>query len=694
MSDWYVSSVDYNALPVWATSTAYTIGQIIRPLTPNGNSLAPQRCTTAGTTTTEPTWSTANNATSTSGTAVFTNIAGQSAYGWSGAAGSLYTVSNAYTKSVSGDRIFVGSDHSESYTGFLGIGFGSANFGTQVLLLSVNRAGSVPPVVADLLAGATIHRTDTNPLTLDAYCPLYWYGFTLSHDGTAGDIRLNSSGNKTQYFKNCTFKFTNASNSTGKVLTAITARVIWDNTTIQFSNVGLAIGGTNSGTQFDFIWINTPSAIQGATIPTTLFTATLGGWTMQATLRGVDLSALNTTLITPASTGGFYKILLDSCRIASGLTRLGFPGGVADCDLNEVELVNCYDGTNILNERYSEAGAITTDRSMTLSGGAQDDVGTYSLKLASNTRSDKQVSALNCFVFDVENAVVGVSKTATIEIVSAGTLNTDDIRLLLEYMGTAGNPVASFIDTLATVLTVGSALPTSSNTWTGSIPTTWNPLDASGGITLSNNNLTATQASGANGVRANIALGSGKYYFEITPTALGGGTNEYGIASASAALTSANTAQYAVVSNSGTNVYTNGTFRVSLAGTPAVGTAFGIAVDVPNQLIWFRIGANAWNAGGTANPATGVGGYSFSSLTGAPYPIYAPGFGADGATANFGATAFANAAPSGFSAPVISLVKQLLQTSFTPQRAGRVRGLVRLGKLSTTVWVNPQITIT
>jgi hypothetical protein len=39
-------------------------------------------------------------------------------------------------------------------------------------------------------------------------------------------------------------------------------------------------------------------------------------------------------------------------------------------------------------------------------------------------------------------------------------------------------------------------------------------------------------------------------------------------------------------------------------------------------------------------------------------------------------------------------VKQHLQVTFTPQVAGRVRGIVRLGKVSTTVWVNPQIIIT
>jgi hypothetical protein len=37
--------------------------------------------------------------------------------------------------------------------------------------------------------------------------------------------------------------------------------------------------------------------------------------------------------------------------------------------------------------------------------------------------------------------------------------------------------------------------------------------------------------------------------------------------------------------------------------------------------------------------------------------------------------------------------KQQLQVSFTPATIGRVRGLVKLNKASTNVWVNPQIAI-
>jgi hypothetical protein len=125
MADWYVSSVAYTAIPQWQASTAYTVGQIIRPVTPLLSGTIPllwtYRCTVAGTSgASEPNWASAgnNNSTLTSGGATFTNVAGQSTYGWSAAAGSLYSLSTnpGYNRIVVGDRAFVSSDHSESAT--------------------------------------------------------------------------------------------------------------------------------------------------------------------------------------------------------------------------------------------------------------------------------------------------------------------------------------------------------------------------------------------------------------------------------------------------------------------------------------------------------------------------------------------------------------------------------------------------
>jgi hypothetical protein len=695
MADWFVSSVTYAAVSAWAASTAYTVGQFVRPTAAAAGAQYVFRCTTAGTTSgTEPTWPAANNGTVTNGGAVFTNVAGQSTYGWSAAAGTLFAISNAgNNRPVVGDRVFLSSDHSETNAGAATYWFNAfaAAFGV-VQIISVNRAGSVPPVAADLASGAVISAGGN--FILDAICETYWQGVTFTLTGTSVfTLSFNSGGNKAQYFKNCAIVLTN-NNASSRISFAAFARITWDNTTLQFSHASQTITVTGG---FDTLltWLNTPSAIAGATIPTSLI-APSSTAILNLTARGVDLSALTGTLVT-LNASAAIKVLLDSCRIASGLTRLSTP--VAGQPTNdEVELVNCYDGTNTLNERYVAAGTVTTDRSTTLSGGAQDDVAAYSLKLVSSSRSDKFTLPLDSFWLDVENTAIGSSKTATVEIISSGSLNNDDIRLMLEYMGTSGTTRASFGDSLATVLTPAAALPTSTVTWNTGF-TTFNPADLLN-VTLSGGNLTAT-GTGQGGVRTITSISSGKYYWEFTLGTISNANTGVGFGTAAANLANCGPTPVRVVL-----MYNNGDIYIDNGGTVyhlgarSAGDVIGVAVDVTAQLVWFRVAPSGnWNSSGTANPATGTGGFSINTvnLSAALFPLVAPGASGDGATANFGASSFTGSVPSGFAAGLsggTGLAKQKLQVTFTPQVAGRVRGLVRLGKVSTTVWVNPQVTIT
>jgi hypothetical protein len=472
MADWYVSSAAWTAIPQFAASHAYSVGDIVRPLTaPALGKAHVFRCTTAGTSSTEPTWPTANNGTITTGGATFTNVTGQSTYNWNAPAGDLYSISQAagWNRPVVGDRVFLSSDHSESAAGVgsmtYGFNGGVAGFGC-IQVLSVNRAGSVPPVAADLTSGAAITcaATSNQALILEPYCNMFWQGitFTISGTTTSATIRFSGTAAHSHYFKNCALVLGATSSPSNIGHTG--GKVVFDNTTVQFSSVGQYLGCGVAG-NFELTWINTPAAIQGAIIPTNLFNANGTTQPSMITCRGVDLSAVTGTLAAiQANSTSTMKVLLDSCKIASGVTRMATPIG-SNSAADEIELVNCYDGTNVINERHTAAGDITTERSTYLTGGAVDDLGGYSLKLVSSSRSDFATFPLDCFAFDVENAVTGASKTATIEVISSGTLNNNDIRLLLEYMGTSGNPIASFGDTLASVLTAASALPSSSNTW-------------------------------------------------------------------------------------------------------------------------------------------------------------------------------------------------------------------------------------
>ncbi len=172
---------------------------------------------------------------------------------------------------------------------------------------------------------------------------------------------------------------------------------------------------------------------------------------------------------------------------------------------------------------------------------------------------------------------------------------------------------------------------------------------------LSNGNKTVTCNSSANGgaTTASPKL-AGKWYFEISFTAPSGNNNtgiglrQCGSSYSEIVTAAANAIAY--FNGAGGNVYVNGTqvgFSVGSIGSNTIGAA----IDLDHKTAWFRIGGGTWNNSGTANPATNIGGYDINSI--APgeglYPFAMVNASGDSCTINFGASAFANAAPSGFS---------------------------------------------
>lgn len=185
--------------------------------------------------------------------------------------------------------------------------------------------------------------------------------------------------------------------------------------------------------------------------------------------------------------------------------------------------------------------------------------------------------------------------------------------------------------------------------------TTWSTTDKTSGITLSGtNNLTATANSlGFQGVRTIDRQISGKFYWEYTFTNT---TNDAcGIANASASLSGVgfnggnNNAAYV---NSVGSVYVNASASLASLGSFSTGGVACVALDLTNQLIWFRNGAAGnWNNSGSANPATASGGFSIAAFgVSAIYGLMScQNASPSGAvTANFGDSAFSGTVPSGF----------------------------------------------
>jgi hypothetical protein len=388
---------------------------------------------------------------------VFTNITGQGTFGWTAAAGDLPTILTAGFM-LGGDRAFISSDHTETQVVNTTYGTPSATYSTAQFL-SVNRAGSVPPVPADLLAGATI-TVSTGDLNINSPSPTYHNGITYVQSGT-GAFRFGFGGiEKGATLENC-FIWLNTTSTAPRIANLSTTIITLNNTKVQFGNAvqGFAAGGPVMAIN----WNNTASAISGTIFPTALFS---GGSNdlIAITARGVDFSAITGTLVADGSAAAGSQALFESCRIASGVTRYARGAYTGANDL--VEFINCYDGTNFIAESYTVAGTLTTEFSTTLAGGATDNVGAYSHKMVSTANVDEFVNTFNGFWLDINQGSVGVSHTATVEIISSGTLTNDQVALYLEYEGTAGSSVSSFANSfLTTPLTTPTAIPTSAATW-------------------------------------------------------------------------------------------------------------------------------------------------------------------------------------------------------------------------------------
>ena len=187
----------------------------------------------------------------------------------------------------------------------------------------------------------------------------------------------------------------------------------------------------------------------------------------------------------------------------------------------------------------------------------------------------------------------------------------------------------------------------------GTAAVTLNPSDKGANVTLSGGDLTATNTTTRGNARSTTSHSSGKYYLEFTCTT---GSNGFdlatGIANSSASLTTGPgwVGFNSVAKYNGADVLLNNvTLVTSTSSTPA--SLVCIAVDLDNNRIWYRVGSGIWNNNGANDPATNTGGGDISTMTGPFFVIISvedTGAGDGVLTVNFGATAFAHTAPSGF----------------------------------------------
>lgn len=196
--------------------------------------------------------------------------------------------------------------------------------------------------------------------------------------------------------------------------------------------------------------------------------------------------------------------------------------------------------------------------------------------------------------------------------------------------------------------------------------TTWDPSHTNAHIILSNGNLTATNDSTINtnfsGRTAAVISAAAKIYWEMhvdqdNASSIGGGLALLSETFADNVWIGSDTVSVGCYTDG--NCYSNGSIVSGGGGICACTTGATMCFAViGGSKLWVRVNGGNWNNDVIANqnPATNTGGVSISALgfTGDTYPAMNT-LNIDGVqpvgklTGNFGATALAFTAPSGFS---------------------------------------------
>lgn len=187
--------------------------------------------------------------------------------------------------------------------------------------------------------------------------------------------------------------------------------------------------------------------------------------------------------------------------------------------------------------------------------------------------------------------------------------------------------------------------------------TTFDPSNHGPHIVLSNGNLTATSntlGSSYEIARSIASHSTGKFYSEKTINANPSTGNGLcvGITDATTSLTTyLGSDLHSIGYFGGGSVDLNNVTITTIQSWTATNVVQE-AVDLGAQLIWWNVNNGNWNNSGTANPATGVGGISISTLTAGAYysAICYQTTAGNQITGNWGAASpgYTYSAPSGY----------------------------------------------
>jgi hypothetical protein len=445
---------DLTNTPSWNSvkNTAVSLGHVIKDVAGTHIFI----CTTAGTAGNgaEPSWSTGTAGNTTADNTVTWTYIGTGFTKWS-APHARAQNALASNWGDTGTKFYYGDDHAESQSTSISLTTRGTD-AAPIDFICVDHLGSTPPVSADLKTTAAVTTTGSSGISISgALRVCYGLNFTA---GTSGGISLNyNNDGAAKFYDSCSFAL-GAGTASGATLTSSDSYVEWRNCTVKFSNASQSINP-----QGRLVWRDGGGLDGSGTIPT-------GGLFKPQSrsvvhCRGIDLSPLTTNPVFAIGVTVLFDGLIEDCDVDAAVVLLSPNSGGKQQRVRMVRSDGA--GHSYRIEAADLDGALTTEKSVALTGGATIDGTAVSWKIATTSKPNLG----RPFVtppFSKYNPTTGSSMTATVYGVAnaAAVPNSDELWLSVSYPGSSGSPVASEKSSgVADFLATGSGLTADASAW-------------------------------------------------------------------------------------------------------------------------------------------------------------------------------------------------------------------------------------
>ena len=366
------------------------------------------------------------------------------------------TLVGAAAIDAAGDTIYLSQSHAESGGAVTAVFAGT--IANPVKIIAGNDAAEPPTAVssASLISSSSITLSGS----------YYLYGLTLQAAGSI--LPANQSASNSVTLDNCSLITT--STTSGGFFTIgsannITQKAVLLDCTYKFggaSNIGCATAGV--------VEIKGGSFISGTSTPSAgIFGGAADRSGARLTIDGLDMTNL-------ASTVNIFRAFVSPGLFQIRNSKLPASWSGSLCNATPLatgqrfEMHNCDSGdTNYRLWVQEYSGSIKTETTLVRTGGASDGTTGYSLVMATTANANASVAPLVSPEVSIWNDTTGGSKTVTVEILhdSATNLTDGEIWLEVQYLGTSGAPLGSFIsDAKADILATAADQSASSETWT------------------------------------------------------------------------------------------------------------------------------------------------------------------------------------------------------------------------------------